>query len=616
MDQDRLPDVYGPGTFTNSVFSSVPDDSARIFRLLASQTPGFTQDESLLSRVTFVGDSDPIIPGPIKSVPVAAALHGMIGLVAHEILSLRGVPNPRRTTGKSGDPVPSESSASRKVTINTTHAALWLASVSLAYLDGESFSSLARQSRLRSMLPDWERGWQFNAMRLRATGIYPTKTPGRWYSLHGSLDQPPMLKEVLNIDADEPGIDTHADAALYIAASTQLYSPLELEMKSITGGFCGSICFTPQEWRDSAMGKALARHPLVNVVPQSHAVPTPPVPFPAFFPSESAATGGEKETTFPLSGIKVIELTRIIAGPQIGAILSSLGASVIRISAPHLRDINSLQLTLNAGKQTISLDLRESSDRTYLLENLLPQADVFIQGFRPGVLDKYGLGLNHLLKMAGERQKGIIYVTESCYGPDGVYASRPGWQQIADCASGAAHVMGRSLGLEDGECVLPSLPISDMTAGAVGALGALMALRDRTTKGGSSLVHASIVAGNMFALSKEVGLYSREVVAKCTQRFRWGEMRGQHHVLDLLRTVLAAWDRDDDVRELLREDIGDEGLFTTWEESAFGGRRLSVLKPVVRFRVDGEGEAELGVGPEWKTPSVPHGWSTKHDVTF
>ncbi|KAM7213286.1 succinate--hydroxymethylglutarate CoA-transferase [Rhypophila decipiens] len=600
MDQDRLPDVYGPGTFTDAVFSSVPDDSARIFRLLASQTPGFTQDESLLSRVTFVGDSDPIIPGPIKSVSIAAALHGMIGLVAHEIFSLRGVPNPR---------------PSRKVAINTNHAALWLASVSLAYLDGESFSSLARQGRLRPMLPDWERGWQSNAMRLRATGIYPTKTPGRWYSLHGSLDQPPMLKEVLDIDADEPGIDTHADAASYIAAATQLHSPLELEMKNIAGGFCGSICFTPQEWRDSAMGRALARHPLVNVVPQTHGIPTGPVPFPEFPP-------GEKEGTFfPLSGIKVIELTRIIAGPQMGAILSSLGASVIRISAPHLRDINSLQLTLNAGKQTISLDLCDLSDRAYLLENLLPQADVFIQGFRPGVLDKYGLGLNDLLKMAEQRQKGIIYVTESCYGPvDGVYASRPGWQQIADCASGAAHVVGRSLGLGDGECVLPSLPISDMTAGAVGALGALMALRDRATAGGSYLVHASIVAGNMFALSKEVGLYSTEVVAKCQQRFQWGEMRGQHHVLDLLRTVLAAWERDDVVRELLREDIGDEGLFASWGESAFGGRRLSVLKPVVRFRVaglgQGEGEAELGVGPEWKTPSVPHGWSTKHDVTF
>ncbi|KAM7188273.1 succinate--hydroxymethylglutarate CoA-transferase [Naviculisporaceae sp. PSN 640] len=595
MSQERIPDVYGPGTYTDVSFTPVPEESTRIFRSLASQTPGFTRDEFLLSKVTFVGNPDPIIPGPIKSVPVAAALHGMIGLVAHEILSLRGASTPRRTE------------APRKITINTTHAAFWLASVSLGYLDGESFSSLGKQGRLRPMLPDWEHGWQSNALRFRATAIYPTKTPGRWYSLHGSLDQPPMLKATLDIDADEPGIDTTDQAASYITSFTTLYSPEELEMKNIIGGFCGSICFTPQEWRSSAMGKALARHPLINVVPQIHGIHTPPVPFPSFPETPPKAEG----STLPLSGIKIIELTRIIAGPQLGAILSSLGASVIRISAPHLRDLNITQLTLNAGKQTVSLDLRDPSDRQYLLEELLPQADVFIQGFRPSVLDKYGLDLNSLLKMAGDRRKGIVYVNENCYGPSGEYASRPGWQQIADCASGAAYVTGRSLDLEDGECVLPSLPISDMTGGAVGALGTLMALRDRAVKGGSYAVHASLVAGNVFALSEEVGLYGKEVVEKCKERFSWGEMRGQHHVLDLMKVVLNGWAGDEITAELLKE--GE--LFTSWEGSAFGGRKLNVLKPVVRFEVDGTREEE-GVCPEWKTASVPHGQGRRGGVKF
>lgn len=600
MSQDRIPDVYGPGTYTDTSFTSVPEESARIFRLLASQTPGFPQDESLLSRVTFVGGPDPIIPGPIKSVSVAAALHGMIGLVAHEILSLRGASTPRRA--ESATPVSSE--ASRNITINTTQAAFWLASVSLGYLDGQSFSSLGKQGRLRPMLPDWEHGWQSNALRLRATGIYATKTPGRWYSLHGSLDQPPMLRAILGINADEPGIETTDQAASYIASFTTLYTPEELEMKNIINGFCGSICFTPQEWRESAMGKALARHPLINVVPQTHAIPTPPIPFPSF----TETVGG---IPLPLTGIKIIELTRIIAGPQIGAILTSLGASVIRISGPHLRDLNITQLTLNAGKQTFTLDLRDPSDRAYLLDELLPQADVFIQGFRPSVLDKYGLDLNSLLKVAGDRGNGMIYVTESCYGPSGEYAARPGWQQIADCASGAAYVTGRSLGLEDGECVLPSLPISDMTGGAIGALGTLLALRDRAIKGGSYAVHASLVAGNVFALSEEVGLYKKEVVAKCKERFGWGEMRGQHHVLDLMRVVLNGWAGDERTAELLKE--GE--WFTSWEGSTFGGRKLSVLKPVVRFTVDGTGEEE-GVGPEWKTASVPHGKARRGDVAF
>ena len=64
--QDRLTDVYGPGTFTDKTFVPVPEDTARIFRQIASQTPGFTQDESVLSRVKFEGEEYPVIPGPIK----------------------------------------------------------------------------------------------------------------------------------------------------------------------------------------------------------------------------------------------------------------------------------------------------------------------------------------------------------------------------------------------------------------------------------------------------------------------------------------------------------------------------------------------------------------------
>ncbi|KAK3317655.1 CoA-transferase family III domain-containing protein [Cercophora scortea] len=585
--EPRITDVYGPGTYADRVFVPVPRDTARIFRLLASQTPGFTQDEALLSKVRFVGEDYLVLPGPIKSVSVAAALHAMAGVVGDEILSLRGRDN-----------------TNRQIIINTTHTAFFLGSVALGYLGGQTFSSLGQQQKLRPLLPDWEKGWHSTPLRKRGTGIYPTRTPGVWYSLHGSLDMPAMLSSI-GIDADEPEITTQDLAAAHITKTTTKYSPEELEMHNLIHSFCGSICFTPAQWAASSMGKSLAAHPLINVQPQlePHTIlPTLPTPFPRFHPSD----------TRPLAGIKIIELSRVIAGPEIGAILASFGADVIRVSAPHLRDINAVQLTLNAGKRTVALDLRQPADHAYL-HALLRDADVFIQGFRPGSLAKHGLDLPSLLSMAGRRGKGIVVVSESCYGPDGLYASRPGWQQIADCASGAAYVMGRGMDLPDGECVLPALPISDMSTGVVATVGTMLALRDRAVKGGSYAVDAALVAVNRYALSEEVGLYGRETVAACQKRFAWGEMRAAHHVLDLMGTVWRGWSGDAVLGGYLAED---SGWFQSWEGSAFRGLRLSVLRPVVRF-VDGEGGGEeSGVTPEWRSPSVPHGWERKEDVAF
>ncbi|KAK0611739.1 CoA-transferase family III domain-containing protein [Immersiella caudata] len=587
MSQEtRIPDVYGPGTFTDREFVPVPQDTERIFRLLASQTPGFTQDESLLSKVRFEGEDYPVLPGPIKAAPVAAALHAMLGVVADEILSLRGLDSP-----------------SRQIAVNTTHVAFWLGSVALVYLGGQTMGSLGQQGKLKSYLTDWEKGWHSTALKLRGTGIYPTRTPGEWYSLHGSLDVPPLLRS-LGINPDEPGIDTPDLAAAHIAKFTALHSPAELEMHMLLRGFCGTICFTPRAWSTSAMGRSLSSHPLINVRPTPHASPTPPVPFPSF--------STDIKNNQPLSGIKVLELTRIIAGPQIGALLSSYGADIIRINAPHLPDITTLQLTLTAGKRTIALDLNNPEDKSYLL-SLLEEADVFLQGFRPGSLTKHGLGIEDLLCIAAKRGKGIVYVGESCYGPDGYYAQRPGWQQIADCASGAAYVTGRGLELDDGECVLPPLPISDMSTGVVGAIGTMMALRDRAKKGGSYVVHAALVGVNVYALSEEVGLYSKEVVREGQERFGWGEMRGSHHVLDLLRNVLAGWEGNEVLRGCLEEG---SGWWQSWEGSDFGGERLSILRPVVRFRKGEMGEMEEGVTPEWKSPSVPYSKWRKEEVAF
>lgn len=572
--ESRIPDVYGPGTHTDRTFTPVPEDTERIFRLIASQTPGFTQDEEILSKVKFEGESFPVIPGPIKAVSVAASLHAMAGVLADEILTIRGAENKQR-----------------QITVNTTQAGLWFGNIATAYVGNKDVLSLAGSGELKELLPNWEQGWVDTPLKYRTTGLYPTSDPEVWYSLHGSMKAEPVLKSI-GVDPSEP-ISTNEEAAAHIAKFTSKLSPEKLELTNLLNGNCGSICFTPKQWNESEMGKSLAAHPLINVKSQHQAIPTPPVAFPRLDPSDQR----------PLAGVKVVEMTRVIAGPQIGAILSSFGADVIRVNPPHLPDINIMQLTLNAGKRTIAIDLRKPEEAA-LIKSLIADADVFIQGFRMNKMPKYGLGLNDILKMAGERGRGIVHVSENCYGPDGYYAERPGWQQIADAAAGSAYVTGKSLKLQNNEVVLPSLPVSDMTTGALGAVGTLLALRDRATKGGSYAVHASLVAVNTYALRPDVGLYSPETVAECAERFQWAEMRGSHHVLDLLITVWNGWKRV--LGDTLAED---SGFYQSFENSAFDGKKLSILKPVVRL-------SDEKSTPQWTTPSVPYAYEKAQGIKF
>lgn len=477
-----------------------------------------------------------MIPGPIKATSVAASLHAMTGVIADEILALRGVKNDNR-----------------QITVNTTHTAFWFGCIAMAYLDGVDI--LSQSSKLKQIVPDWEQGWTDTPLKYRTTGLYPTAEPETWYSLHGSMSAHPVLRSI-GIDPETAPVKTTEEAAKYIAEHTSRLSPEKLEMTNLINGFCGSVVFSPKQWRESEMGRSLAAHPLVDVTKQEQAVPTPPVASPPLNPDDRR----------PLAGIKVVEMTRVIAGPQIGAILAAYGADVIRINPPHLPDINIMQLTLNAGKRTVAVDLRDA---------------------------------------AGARGRGVVYVSENCYGKDGYYAERPGWQQIADAAAGSAYVTGRSLDLPGGEAVLPSLPISDMSTGVLGAVGAMLGLKRRATEGGSYYAHASLVGVNAYALKEEVGLYPRQTVEECKERFQWGEMRGQHHVLDLLMTVWNGW------KKVLGGYLKPEdGWFQSFDNSAFNGRRLSILKSVVKF------EGEEATSPHWKTPSVPYAYEKAEVVKF
>lgn len=233
---------------------------------------------------------------------------------------------------------------------------------------------------------------------------------------------------------------------------------------------------------------------------------------------------------------------------------------------------------MNAGKRTIDLDITKPEDMTRLHE-LLADVDILIQGFRMESLARKGLGLHDLLEMASKRGKGIVYVDENAYGPDGPFHARPGWQQIGDAASGSSYVMGRSQGHAEGKSVLPPLPVSDMVTGIVGALAAMMAVRDRAIKGGSYHVSSSLVAADAFSLGKEVGLYPLNVVQETAQRLAFPDTTPDQFVSEVLVSVVNGWKKD--LPGYLDED---SKLMTTFDGGFWG--RQTIMKPVARLDDD------------------------------
>ena len=554
---NAIQETYGPGTYVEESFSPLPVECRRLLRLFAARTPGFTQDETLINEVQFDGDDLPCIPGPIKSQAVTAVLHAMVGIVGLEVLHLRGI------------------SSSTVTHIDTNHAGLYPATPALVHVDGQTGPPVIKLPTV----PQWDKDRQSNSSLVyRATAIYETADKGVWYQLHGSLDSWKMLA-LLGIGKELDSEITSDDAAYdLIQQRVRTYRAHEIEQLMLQHGLSGNIVHSPKGWLETEMGKSLARHPLINYSRQSACPSLPPVSF--------TATTDKR----PLAGVKVVELTRIIAGAAAGAALASMGAEVIRVNSSKLKDYTPAQpSSLMAGKTTIDLDLDDPADHAKLLA-LFEQADVILQGYRLGSFKRRGFGLDAALEIANKRGKGIIYVDENCYGPDGYYAERPGWQQVADAAAGSSYIMGQAFGCPSGQGVLPSLPISDMSTGILTALTIMCAIRDRAKFGGSYHGHAALTGYNMATLDPEVGLYQRETVKRIQDKYQFAPWSSDIHVAPLYYQILKAWGQKSDL-------IRNEKYYVHFPDSVFGND-LRVLAPLIRYD-------EEEVTPRWTSPPVP-----------
>jgi hypothetical protein len=548
---------YGAGTCVDKTFVPVPEECNKLLRTFAAQTPGFTQDDALLDGVQFEGDDLPCIPGPIKSQVITSVLHAMVGIVGLEIMNLRD--NTTRT----------------RTYVNTNHAGLYPATPALVTVDGQTGPAIIKLPTVPQWDPDRQSG---SPLVYRATAIYETADKGTWFQLHGSL-YPWKMLELIGITKDaEADASSNDEAYALIQKRVRTYRAREIEQLMLENGLSGSVVHSPESWRKTDMGKSLARHPLVNYAQQTYCPATAPAPLPKL------------EDKRPLAGIKVVELARIIAGTAAGSLLASMGAEVIRVNSSKLRDYTPAQpSSLMAGKTTIDLDLDSPADHAKMMQ-LFEEADVIIQGYRLKSFERRGFGLHAAVQLASKRGKGIIYVDENCYGPDGPYAERPGWQQVADAAAGSSYVMGQSFGCPPGQGILPSLPISDMSTGLLAALTAMCAIRDRATLGGSYHGHSALTGYDMATLTPDVRLYQREIVQRIQEKYRFAPWSSDAHVAPLYYEILRAWEASSD-------HMKNEAFFVHFSGSVFGAD-LRVLAPVVRY----EDEA---INPRWTSPPVP-----------
>jgi hypothetical protein len=313
--------------------------------------------------------------------------------------------------------------------------------------------------------------------RVAATNIYRCKD-GRYFHLHGSMNPEPTQDSVgvpYNRDVATP----EEAWAIYEEKVARIDSNDIQMLASDVYKQAGTICWTTEEFKRSEHGKANAHVGLYEI----HDIKNENQP--ACWWPDSVETSAQR----PLAGLRVVDLTRIIAAPAMTRELAELGASVMRVTAAHITDMSILHLDLGWGKWSSHLDLRKEDDRGKL-RALVFEADVVVQGYRPGVLDKYGFGINDLLELTKDRARGLIVVRENCYGWNGPWSYRSGWQQISDACCGVSTEFGRAMG--NNEPVTPVFPNSDYCTGISGATAILNALIRRGAKGGSYTVDVSL----------------------------------------------------------------------------------------------------------------------------
>jgi crotonobetainyl-CoA:carnitine CoA-transferase CaiB-like acyl-CoA transferase len=244
----------------------------------------------------------------------------------------------------------------------------------------------------------------------------------------------------------------------------------ELEAALIADGMIGAMYRTMDEWSQHPHAEATATLPLVDVEPLAEGDPT------------RAATSGNR----PLAGIRVLDCSRVLAGPAAGQTLANLGADVLRVGAAHLPHVETAVIATGTGKRNTFLDLREQSARQTFAE-LVRGADVVVDAFRPGALERFGFGPAEIAAISSTTS--VVQI--SAFDWVGPWAGRRGFDSIVQSTTGIPLTGAAMCGNE----TPTSLPVQalDYATGFFAAAAAIRAIHRTRTGGGSTTTRLSLL---------------------------------------------------------------------------------------------------------------------------
>jgi crotonobetainyl-CoA:carnitine CoA-transferase CaiB-like acyl-CoA transferase len=301
---------------------------------------------------------------------------------------------------------------------------------------------------------------EVSSRRNSIMGVYPTKD-GRWSYLHCNFP---------NHRAAALGVLGVAEDREAVAKAVLNWNALDLEEAIIAAKGAGGMVRSKAEWAQHPQAAAIASLPLLEIIKIGDAPPEP-------------LRAGNR----PLSGIRVLDLTRVLAGPTCARTLAEHGADVMKITAPHLPNLGYQEFDTGHGKLSAHLDLREQRD-VDTLRGLARESDVFSQGYRPGTLGARSLSPEELAAL----RPGLVYVSLCAFSHAGPWASRRGFDTVVQTVSGITTRQTEVIPNKTGAPEFYPVSAIDYCTGYLMAFGAMVALARRAREGGSWLVRISL----------------------------------------------------------------------------------------------------------------------------
>jgi len=312
-----------------------------------------------------------------------------------------------------------------------------------------------------------------------------------------------------------------------VQAALMQWEAEAFETAAYAAGGVVAMMRSHDEWSALPHAKALAALPTIGIEKIGEAAPRP---WPA----------GDR----PLAGLRVLDLSRVIAGPVAGRTLAVHGADVLLISGPDLPAIPWLTIDTGRGKLSAFAELKSEQGQR-ALRGLLAQADIFSQGYRPSALSSLGFSPDE----AARTNPGIVYVSLSAYGHAGPWAERRGFDSLVQTSTGFNHAEGQAAGVE-GPKELPAQML-DHATGYLMAFGAMMAKARQAREGGSWHVRVSLAQTGrwLWNLGRVAdGLKTEDLKGDAVTPFieevpsGFGPLRAVRHSATLSKTP-ACWSR-------------------------------------------------------------------------